>query len=72
MSNAAEAKTRSWRTAIQGLIGTVVVAAATVVVAAVQGKTWDEVDWLATGGAALTAAVAAVSAWLMNYYRPTV
>jgi len=62
-----DAKDRSFRTALQGLVALLVVNVVPVVNAAVEGGL-DKVNWEMVGYSAGTAAVVTVLSWLMRFY----
>lgn len=69
----ADARQRAARTAIQGAIGTVVVAVLLAVAAVIGGGEFDATsagDWQAVAGAALGAAVAAITAYVQRLVSP--
>lgn len=70
-STKADANQRTWRTAVQGLLATVVLTVFPIVQGAIAGGL-DKVNWTVTGYAAGTAAVITFISWAMAYAKPVI
>lgn len=65
-----DARSRAWRTFLQGLIAAVVVAVGPVVATAAGGIHWTREYWIGLGVLAGNAAVAAAVAYVMRFLKP--